>query len=67
MTAHITGNIRSTHLPASSRDDQPPEHTCPTCRTPYGRSSIKCPNEPLTPVERAMAWVAKRAEMKGMD
>ena len=67
MAGYLAGSIINAHLPAArGRDEPTTEHRCATCYGPYGKSAIRCKNEPFTPAEKAAAWVAKRAEMKGI-
>lgn len=39
--------INAYHYPETQhRDLEPPKHSCGRCRTPFGVSSIPCPNDP---------------------
>lgn len=40
----VTGSVLSG--PASSASTELPEHRCGRCFGPYGKSAIRCPNEP---------------------
>jgi hypothetical protein len=58
MVKYIAGNLDSRHDPITQPKDGPPtEHRCGRCYGPYGKSALRCANEPPPgPPER---WVVK--------
>lgn len=42
---------RGEWLPTVAREPREPEHRCGLCWGPFGKSAIRCPNEPPTTVQ----------------